>query len=203
MEIPRAIVFDFGGVLLDWDPHNLYRRFFPNGPEALDAFMAEIDFPAWNTAQDGGRPFAEGVRELSARFPHYTHLIRAYPIYWEASIKGLVPRSADILRRVKSRGFNVYGLSNWSSETFPIARRKYPIFDLFDDILISGEAALIKPDASIFSLLLRRIGRQPQECLFIDDHLPNVESARQIGFDTVHFLNAAQLELELAARGVL
>lgn len=199
----RAIIFDFGGVLLDWDPRNLYRRFFPEQPEAMEAFLAEINFSEWNAAQDGGRPLAEGVRELSSRFPQYAYLARAYHKYWEASINGPVPGSADILQRLKTRGFALYGLSNWSSETFPIARAKYEIFNLFDDIVISGEAGLIKPDPAIFTHLLRRIGRLPGECLFIDDSLPNVQCADRMGFAAVHFRNGEQLQSDLIARGVL
>src|SRR5512138_1512776 len=113
----QAIVFDFGGVLLEWNPRHLYRRFFDD-PRKIDDFLAEVHFSEWNEHQDKGRPFAEGVAELSGRFPHYAHLIRAYHEHWEESVPGPIEGSVEILRALKKAGRRVYGLSNWSSETF-------------------------------------------------------------------------------------
>ena len=191
-----TIIFDFGGVLLDWNPYHLYRRFFANKTE-IEKFLAEINFPEWNKQQDKGRPFAQGVAELSSEFPEYSHLIRAYRENWEESIVGPINGSVTLLKCLKAAGYSVYGLSNWSAETFPIAFNKYEFFNLFDGIIISGEVKIVKPDPAIFELMLRKIGRSPQECLLIDDSGTNIIAAQQLGFVTVHFQSPEQLEGEL------
>ena len=198
----RAVIFDFGGVLLGWDPHNLYRPFFKE-PQQIDQFLAEIDFPEWNKQQDRGRPFTEGVAELSARFPQHAELIRAYHEHWEDSITGPVPGMVEILRALKAAGYAVYGLSNWSAETFPIAYQKYDFFQLLDGYIISGAVRLVKPEPAIFRLTLEMAGRPASECLLIDDAAANVVAARQLGFQTILFRSAPALEAELREIGLL
>ena len=117
----KAIIFDFGGVLLQWDPHKLYRRYFDQ-PGQIDEFLAEINFSSWNAEQDRGRPFAESIAKLSSRFPQYTHLIRAYYDHFEDSIVGPITGTIDILHQLKQAGYLLYGLSNWSAETYPRIR---------------------------------------------------------------------------------
>lgn len=192
----QAIIFDFGGVLLEWDPHALYRRFI-NQPQQIDQFLAEVDFATWNAEQDRGRPFTEGVAELSSQFPHRAQLIRAYYDHWEDSIVGSIPGSVAILRRLKQAGYPLYGLSNWSAETFPRARKKYAFFDLLDDIIISGDVKMIKPDPAIFNLLLNKIRYPAHNCLLIDDSQPNILTAKSLGFNTIQFKSPEQLESEL------
>jgi 2-haloacid dehalogenase len=191
-----TVVFDFGGVLLDWDPHNLYRSFFDHDDQ-IDQFLAEINFSAWNMQQDEGRPFSQGVAELSAVFPQYSHLIRAYRENWEDSIVGPIDGSVTILRRLKNAGCIIYGLSNWSAETFPLAYKKYDFFNLFDGMIISGEVKMVKPDPAIFELLLRRLNRPANECLLIDDSPTNVAAAQKMGFNVVLFRSPERLEDEL------
>lgn len=191
-----AIIFDLGNVLIKWDVYNLYKRFLPN-PEAVDSFLQEIRFFEWNAHQDAGRPFKEGVAELSARFPQYAELIKAYDTYWEECVTGEIPGSVEIAQKLKSAGWDLYLLSNFSSETFPLMQKRFDFLNLFDDCIISGEHKLIKPDPAIYQLTLRRIKRKAQECLFIDDSLPNIESAKKLKFNTIHFLSPAQLDTEL------
>jgi 2-haloacid dehalogenase len=198
----HAVIFDFGGVLIGWEPHRVYRRFFDDASQTA-AFLAEIGFAEWNAKQDAGRPFAEGVAELSARFPQHARLIRAYHEYWEESITGPIPGSVEILHALKRRGIPVYGLSNWSAETFPLVREKYDLFTLLDGYLISGDVGLAKPDPAIFHILLERIGRAASECLLIDDAPANIETARQLGFETVLFRSPAELRIELRRLGIL
>ena len=193
----KAIIFDFGGVLLNWDPRNLYQRFFPGQPQAMDDFLAEIDFYEWNDHQDKGRPFAEGIAELSAQFPQHAHLIQAYYDNWEDSITGANSGTVEILQTLKERGYPLFGLSNWSAETYPRARNKYRFFDMLDDIVLSGEVKLNKPDPAIFNLLLNKIGYSAPECVLIDDSQANVEAAKELGFHTVHFKSPEQLRVEL------
>jgi 2-haloacid dehalogenase len=144
----QSIVFDIGGVLINWDPHRLFSKYFPNNSQAIDLFLNEIDFFKWNLSQDQGYPFDRAVKEHSTRFPQYEHLIRAYHEEWEESIEGIIPGTVDILFRLKAAGYRLYGLTNWSAEKFPFIRRKYKPLELFEDIVISGEEMLIKPDSS-------------------------------------------------------
>lgn len=197
IQFPHAIIFDFGGVIINWDPHKLFNKYFANDTQAIDNFLTEIDFFNWNLSQDKGYPFAQAVTDLSAQFPHYAHLIHAYDIEWEESITGIVSETVKILYKLKSAGYHLYGLTNWNKEKFSIVKHKYHVFDLFEDIVISGEVKLIKPDPAIFQLLLQRIRRKPQECLLVDDTLRNIETARRLGFSTHHFTSPALLELDL------
>jgi len=191
-----AIIFDFGNVLVKWEPREVYKRFFPN-PEAVDSFLEEIRFSEWNARQDAGRPFKEGVAELARQFPHYSDLIQAYDTYWEDSITETMIGTVEIAHKLKSAGWDLYLLSNFSAETFPLMRRRYSFLSLFDDIIISGEHKLVKPDPAIFKLALRRINRQAQECLFIDDSPANIQTANNLGFKTIHFQSPAQLDKDL------
>ena len=199
----KAIIFDFGGVLLEWDPRNLYRRYFPGQPQAMENFLAEIDFFAWNAHQDKGRTFAEGNEKLIAIFPQHTQLIQAYFENYEDSITGAITGTVDILRALKVIGHPLYGLSNWSAETFPRARHVYPFFNWFDDIILSGEVGLNKPDPAIFNLLLNKIGFSAPECLLIDDSQPNVDAAKKLGFITIHFTSPEKLKMEMQRLNLL
>jgi 2-haloacid dehalogenase len=192
----NAIIFDFGNVFVRWDPHGVYRRFFPT-PEAVDSFLKEIRFMEWNARQDAGRSFKDGIAELSMQFPQHTELIQAYHTYWQESITETLEGTIEIAQRLKSAGWDLYLLSNFSAETFPLMQKRYDFLKLFDDMIISGEHKLIKPDPAIYQLTLNRINRDAQECLFIDDSLANIETARKMGFHTIHFQSPEQLYKEL------
>lgn len=198
-----AIVFDFGGVLVEWDPHTLYRPFFNSDDAAIDRFLREIGFHEWNLQQDGGRSFDEGVAALSAQFPQYAHLIRAYHECYADSIIGPVAGSVEILRACKAAGYPLYGLSNWAQEKFDLIRPKYDFFDCFDDILISSTVNLVKPDPRIFEVFLKQIHRRAEECVYIDDSAVNAATADRLGFITIRFESPAQLATELDRLGVL
>ncbi len=197
----QAIIFDLGGVLLDWDPRHLYRRYF-DAPDEMEAFLKEVDFAKWNALQDAGRPFAEGVAELSKRFPHRAELIRAYHQQWEQSVAGPIDGSVQILNELKRARYPMFALSNWSSETFPIAQRKYDFLRLFDDILISGNVRLIKPNPRIFALMQEQAGYPAPRSVLIDDSAANVAAAEAAGFCAVLFRGPEALERELMALGV-
>ncbi|HMZ45047.1 MAG TPA: HAD family phosphatase [Anaerolineales bacterium] len=191
-----TFIFDFGNVFVKWDIHALYNRFFPN-PQAVDSFLEEIRFHEWNAHQDAGRPFKDGIAILSEKYPHYADLIQAYDTHWEDSITDMYHGTVEILRRLKGEGWPIYLLSNFSAEKFPLMRERYEFLNLFDDMIISGEHKLIKPDPAIFQLTLERINRKASECLFIDDSLANIETARNMGFHTIHFQSPEQLERDL------
>ena len=199
----KAIIFDFGNVLLEWDPRYVYQRFFPNDPEGLERFLHEVNFMEWNSLQDKGRPFTEGVAALSQEFPHYSDLIQAYHDHWTDSVRDPILGTIEIMKQVKQAGFPIYGLSNWSAETFPYVRQKHDFFDLLDDMVISGEVGHVKPHPEIFQLLLDRIGRPTKECLFIDDGLANIQRAQELGFATVHFQSPEQLSETLRQLEIL
>ncbi len=197
-----SIVFDFGGVLIDWNPRYLYRRFFDGDGAAIDRFLDEIGFMQWNLRQDAGRPFAAAVEELSARFPHYRDLIRAYDERYEESISGPIEPAVEILRALKLARYPLYALSNWSSEKFRLIRPRMPFMEWFDGIVISGEVGLVKPDPRIYALLLDRIGRPPAECVMVDDSDANTAAAAVLGFQAIRYESPAQLRADLAQLGI-
>lgn len=191
-----TIIFDFGNVLLGWDARQLYKRFLPD-PETVDRFLEQISFAEWNAKQDAGRPFREGVAELSNRFPQHAKLIQAYDTHWEESLTGTIDGTVEIVQELKQAGWPLYILSNFSVEKFELIRRQFPYLGLFDDIIISGEYGVVKPDPVIFHRALKRINRRASECLFIDDSRANIDTANGIGFQTIHFHSPAQLRDEL------
>lgn len=199
----RAIIFDFGNVLARWNPYAVFAPYFGGDAGAVDAFLKEVNFHDWNLAQDAGRPFREGVAALSAQFPHHAAAIRAYDEHWEASITGAIEGSVEIARRLKQKGYPLYGLTNFSAEKFPLMRQRFDFLRLFDDIIVSGEVGLIKPDPAIYDLTLRRIGYHASECVFIDDSEANCRAAKDKGLVTILFKNPAQLSDDLQHLGVL
>ena len=199
----KAIVFDFGNVLLEWNPRYVYQRFFPNDPAAMERFLEEVNFMDWNALQDKGRSFTEGVAVLSSEFPQYADLIQAYQDNWTDSLGESLDGTVQILKELKQAGYPVYGLSNWSAETFPRAREKHEFFDLLDDFVISGEVGHVKPQPEIFQIMLDRIKRPAHECLFIDDALANVQQAQEMGFAIVHFESPQQLRARLVELQIL
>lgn len=198
----RAIIFDFGNVLVKWDAHQLYQRFFPD-LQSVDSFLKEIHFAEWNAQQDAGRLFSEGVADLSKKFPHYAELIQAYDTYWEESLTGTFDEVIELAKKLKQAGYKIYLLTNSSAEKFEIAKQKYSFLQMFDDMIISGEHKLLKPDPAIYHFTLNRINHKANECVFIDDSLPNIESAKAIGFYTIHFQSPTQLKVELKKLSIL
>lgn len=197
-----AIIFDFGNVLLQWQPRGLFQRFFADEP-AVDAFMDEIGFAEWHLEQDRGRSFADAIAERTVKFPQYAQILAGYHTGYDYAVTGAISKSVDILQQLKQAGYPLYGLSNYPAEKFPLAREKYPFFAWFDEIVISGEVGLVKPDPAIFQLLLAKINRTAAECIFIDDAIANVRSAQQLGFTVIHFHSPEQLAHDLEKLGIL
>lgn len=199
----QAVVFDFGGVLIGWDPRNLFARYFPEQPQAMEDFLEEVSFMEWNAQQDKGRSFAEAVSIHSIKFPHHAHLLSAYHENWKESLTGSIEGTVELLRLLKEKGVPLYGLSNWSTETFTIVRHEFEFLNLFDEIVLSGEVKMIKPEPEIFELCLQKIGKPAHQCLFIDDSQVNINTANKLGFDTVHFVSPEHLKNELQIRQLL
>lgn len=200
---PPAIIFDFGGVLIDWNPRYLYRQLFPNDEQAMECFLAEIGFDEWNRLQDTGRPFSVAVAELCSSHPQYCDLIRAYDERFLETLKGAIPGTVDILRCLWMEGLPLYGLSNWPAEKFNLARPHYEFFGWFQGILISGELGIAKPDPRIFKALLVKVNRPAGECLLIDNSSANITAAQALGFQTIHFHSPGQLAGELTRHRLL
>jgi 2-haloacid dehalogenase len=198
-----AVVFDFGGVLVDWDPFYLYADYFNGNRSAMQQFLEEIGFVEWNRRQDGGRPFKQGVAELCARFPQHCDLIQAYDLRWAESISGPIEPVVAILRELARQDVALYALSNWSAEKFELVRPRYDFFNLFREVVISGQVRMLKPGEAIFRYLLDRIGRPAGECILIDDTAENIATASKLGFQTIHYRQPDQLQAELDAFGVL
>lgn len=198
----KNIVFDFGGVLIDWNPRYLYRKVFDNDAE-MEKFLSEICNGEWNEKQDGGRSFSDGIRELIAQNPEQSDKISIFYDRWEEMIGGAVKGTPEILYELKSLGYSLYGLTNWSGEMFPRVKENYSFFNELDGIVVSGDEKLLKPDPAIFRVLINRYGIHPEESLFIDDNPVNAEAGRKLGFNVIRFESAEQLRKELKEKGCL
>ena len=198
---PQAIVFDLGAVLIDWDPRHMYRKLIPD-EEEMEEFLGEIATLRWNAYHDAGRLWRDGVAMLSAIYPEYSEWIAAYKDRWEEMLNGPIDGTVAILATLKEQGREVHALTNWSSETFPIALERYEFLQWFEHIVVSGDERLKKPDPRIYEVLLDRIGRSADECVFIDDSAANVAAAADMGFATIHFESPEQLRKDLEALGI-
>jgi 2-haloacid dehalogenase len=196
-----TIIFDFGGVLVDWNPKYVYRQLFKK-PEDMHWFLENICTDEWNLEQDRGRPLAEGTAILVGKFPEYEALIRAFYGRWEEMLGGDIGGSVEILLELK-RQYPVYGLTNWSAETFPVALERFDFFKVFDGIVVSGTEKLVKPDSAIFRLILDRYRLKAENALFIDDNIKNIRAAGEMGFHTIHFESPEKLRAELAQMKVI
>ncbi len=194
----RNIVFDFGGVLLDWNPRHLYRNYFSD-EQQMEYFLANVCTGPWNVELDRGRPFAEAIKELQAENPEYREAIGLFKSRWGEMVKSEIPGTVELLRDLKARGFALYGLTNWSAETLPIAYERFDFFGLFDGIVVSGDEKLIKPDPRIYRVLLDRYGLDARESVFIDDNADNIKAAQELGFEAILFDTPGHVREQLDA----
>lgn len=181
------LVFDFGGVLVDWNPRYLYDRYFED-PQRAQWFIANICTSEWNVRSDIGEPFSELIAELKGKYPQWSDAIDAYLTRWEEMLGGTLPGMENLLKSLKAKGYGLYGLSNWSGETFRRIEPSYPIFSLLDGFLLSGEEKLIKPDPAFYERLLCKYSLKAQDCLFVDDRQENVDAALKLGFGGLRFI---------------
>jgi len=197
-----AIIFDVGGVLVDWKREYLYEKMFAGDEAGMKYFLDEVCSLEWNAIMDTGYPYAKAIEERVEQYPAYEKYIRAYWTRWEEMITGVFDGSITILSSLREQGYTLAVLSNWSSETHARVYRQFEFLHWFDEVVISAQVGLIKPDPAIFDLLLGRLGRQAGECIFIDDTLTNVQAAQAHGLQAIHFASPEQLRTELAERGV-
>jgi 2-haloacid dehalogenase len=199
---PTIVVFDLGGVLIDWDPRHLYRKMFDDA-NAMERFLADICNADWISQLDGGLPMSKGVAMHSARHPDMANFIEAYWKRWPEMITGAINGSVEILQTLKARDVPLYALSNWSVETWPYARDQFAFLDLFDGLVISGFEGTKKPDKEIFEILIDRHSIMPADALFIDDRLENTDAAKQLGFHGIQFTGPDALSRKLEHYGFL
>ena len=196
-----SVVFDIGGVLIDWNPRHLFRKVFEN-EEEMEWFLANVCTYEWNLQQDGGKLFSVATAELQQKFPEYSDKIALYYGRWEEMLNGEISGTVEIFRRLKSAGMPLYALSNWSHEAFPVAYNRYDFMKLFDGLVVSGYEKLLKPDHAIYRVLMKRYNVNPAESVYIDDNKPNADAAAELGFNAIHFTSPEQLRIELKALGL-
>jgi 2-haloacid dehalogenase len=200
-EAPGAVVFDIGRVLFDWNLRHLYAKLIAD-PAELDWFLANVVTEDWHFQSDAGRAVAEIVAERIAEFPDHAQLIEAYPARFNETLPAPIPGTHAIVRRLAESGVPLYALTNFGAEFFAGFRPTAPIFELFGDIVVSGEEGCVKPDARIYEIAEARIGLPPGRLFFIDDNPANVAAAAARGWQAHLFTDAATLERALAAAGL-
>ena len=201
-ETPQAVVFDIGRVLFDWNLRFLFEKLIDE-PAALDRFLAEVVTEEWHFQSDGGQSLAEMVPARIAQFPEQAHLIEAYRARFNETLPAAIPGTHEIVRRLAGRGVPLYALTNFGAEFWAGFRPVQPIFDLFADVVVSGEERVAKPDPLIYQIAERRFGLPPHALFFTDDNPANVAAAAARGWRAHLFTDAAGLEAELAAHGLL
>jgi 2-haloacid dehalogenase len=199
----QNIVFDLGGVLVDWNPDYVYQKIFNNDEAKMRWFYNNICTPDWNEEQDAGRALAEGTELLVKKFPEHAENIRAYYGRWEEMLGGPIEGTVRILQKLKQKEeLKLYALTNWSHETFPIALSRYDFLHWFDGRLVSGEEKTRKPFKKIYELLIKRFSLDPSASIYTDDNPRNLHPASDLGFHTIHFQSPDQFEHDLRRMGI-
>ncbi|WP_200900405.1 HAD family hydrolase [Rubrobacter aplysinae] len=197
-----TVVFDIGNVLIDWNPRYLYRKMFDTEKE-METFVSDVDVMGWHLEQDRGRSLEEGTEALISRHPEYAAEIEAFYGRWEEMFGGEIEGAVRVLGELRALGYPLYALTNYSSETFPLAREQYGFLRWFDEIVVSGEEGFVKPDREIYDLLVERTGLDPARSAFVDDKEENVRTAEGLGFTGVVFRDGAELREEMIRLGLL
>ena len=195
------IIFDFGGVLVNWNPRHLYKDHFKDEKE-MEYFLKNICTDEWNLEQDRGRSLSEGTILLQNKFPEFHSTIQLFYDQWETMLKSDIPETVSLLYQLKAK-YKIYGLTNWSAETISIAYDRFSFFKEFDGIVVSGQEKMIKPDRQIYHLLLDRYNLKAENTIFIDDNIHNIGAAEEIGLYGIHFESPSQLETRLSLINVI
>lgn len=199
----KNIIFDLGGVLIDWNPQYMYKKIFTT-TEQCNWFLENICTNDWNEQQDGGRLIQDANKELIEKYPEHKENIEAYYSRWEEMLNGPIQGTVNIFKELKgNNNFNIYALTNWSAETFPRALELYEFLHWFDGRLVSGEENTRKPFKEIYDLILNRFNLIANETVFIDDNLRNIKAAEEVGIKSIHFINPDQLKKELVSLNIL
>lgn len=194
----KIVVFDLGGVLIDWNPVYLYTKIFGNRQKA-QSFIDEVCTLEWNEEQDGGRTIQEGTEWLIARHPQYSEEIKAYYDRWDEMLSGPIQGTVEILNQIhQNNRHRLYALTNWSAETWPTALQLFDFLHHFEGVLVSGQARLKKPDHRIYHLLFEKFDIIPEQALFIDDNFRNIKAAEEVGLNTIHYKDSNSLREKLS-----
>jgi 2-haloacid dehalogenase len=196
------VVFDLGGVLIDWNPRHLYRKLFAD-EAAMEHFLATVCTQDWNERQDAGRSFAEAAALLKEEHADKAHLIDAFGQRFDEMMAGPIAGTVDILAELKARGTPLFGLTNFSAETYPLALARFPFIGWLRGVIVSGKHGIIKPDPAIYRLLCDRFAIDPESAVFIDDNKTNAEGAERLGIKGIHFTGPEPLRAELVGLGLL
>jgi 2-haloacid dehalogenase len=199
----NTVVFDLGGVLVDWDPRHLLRKVMPGREAEMETLLADVLNHAWNLERDKGDSWAEAMERNKAAYPQWADIFDLYTERWAETLNGSHAGTVEILRELKARGTPLYALSNWSAEMFPHAEATYDWLELFDGVVVSGRVKMTKPEWDIFDYLLRTYDLEAEDILFVDDHEPNVVAARSYGIAAHHFTDPDHLRAELVTSGLL
>jgi 2-haloacid dehalogenase len=197
-----TIIFDLGGVLIDWNPKYLYSQIFKN-EEEMKSFFENICTSDWNEEQDAGRSLKKGTEFLVNKYPDHEENIRAFYGRWEEMLKGPIQETVDLFKEIKNRGFRTYALTNWSEETFAIALNRFDFLKWFDGIVVSGTEKTTKPFPEIYKILFDRYNVVPNKAVFIDDNLRNIKAAEKLGLKVIHFEDSQRLKKELEKFNIL
>lgn len=199
--LPDTVVFDFGNVLIEWDPRHLYRRIFPDS-ETVDRFLAEVLPPSWNIEQDRGRSFADGIAEAIGRHPEHEEAIRAWDTRWHEMVPGPVAGSVELLEDLHRADVPLFAITNFSAEKYAECLERFPFLRTrFRDTVVSAHERLLKPDPRIYAVLIERNRLDPEQTVFLDDSAANVAAAREVGMHAIHFTGAADARRRLAELG--
>lgn len=199
----NTVVFDLGGVLVDWDPRYLLRKIMPGREAEMETILAEVLNHDWNLARDTGDSWSAAMADLVAQHPQWADIFRAYDERWAETLGGSHEDTVAILRELHERQIPLYALSNWSAAKFPHAEERFEWLAWFDGVVVSGRVGLVKPEPAIFQHLLETYDLQPGDVFFVDDHEPNIVGARAVGIHAHHFRDAAGLRGDLRAAGLL
>ena len=192
----RNIIFDFGNVLVEWHPERVYGEYFGDEAKAW-WFLRHVADLDWRQRIDAGESQDACIAELKARQPEYAEAIELYRSHWREMLTGEMPGMRELLIELRVKGYEIYGLTNWSMETFPEAREHFGILQLIDRYVVSGAEKLVKPDPRLFRVLLDRYGLKAEECTFVDDNPDNVAAARALGMEGIVFHGAEDLRKQL------
>jgi 2-haloacid dehalogenase len=190
-------VFDLGGVLIDWNPRYLYRKLFRGDDDAMEYFLANVCSSNWNSQQDAGRSLTEACALLVSKYPEHGKMIEAWRERYDEMLGGPIQGTVEVLAELRAAGIPIYALSNWSSETFPAARKRFDFLSWFKGILLSAEVRMLKPDPRIYRHFCEAHAVDPADAIYIDDLKPNVEGAAAVGMHGIHFTDPASLRREL------
>lgn len=199
-----TVIFDLGSVLIEWNPYPVLLKAFDNDGKKTRWFLDNICHNEWNGILDAGKSYELAKKERIAEYPEYAKYIAVYVDQWEDMLLGEIPDTINILKELKeSNAYRLLAITNWSAEKFPIARKRFPFLDWFEDIIVSGEIGIIKPDKKIYEYALKRFNLTfPESAVFIDDRSENIETAVKYGLKGIHYKNPIQLKSDLKNLGI-